>query len=214
MNLAPFADEKSVLKQRRLWRSVVEQIEAGNMPPEDQKQPAKEQRERLTRWVKQALAAADKADREQPDPGRAVIRRLNRSEYNRTIRDLTGIDFDVAGAVGMPDENTGSSFDNLAAALNFPSARRWRNISRGPTWCWKSSTPRPKTRAPRERILMVRPLQKLIATRPGDGVSARDAAKKVVESFARRAYRRPVEAREIDRFLSLFDRSSRQGTRF
>ena len=53
VNLLPFPDAKAVLKQRRLWRSIAAQVETGDMPPDGEKQPAKEQRERLVRRVGQ-----------------------------------------------------------------------------------------------------------------------------------------------------------------
>ncbi len=67
------------------------------------------------KWINSTLDAADELDRKQPDPGRPVVRRLTPGEYNRTLRDLLGVDFDASGAVGMPDDS-GESFDNLAAA--------------------------------------------------------------------------------------------------
>ena len=87
------------------------------MPPEDAKQPAAVARKAFVRWVGETLDAADRRDRERPDPGRAVVRRLNRGEYNRTVRDLVGVDSDFTGAVGMGDDAVGESFDNLSAAL-------------------------------------------------------------------------------------------------
>jgi len=207
VNLVPFADEKAVLKQRRLWRSVIVQLQSGDMPPEGEKELAKEQRERFINWIKQSLAGADKADREKPDPGRSVIRRLNRSEYNRTIRDLTGIDFDFAGTVGLPDEASAGSFDNLAAALNLSSTQMEKCFA-GADLVLEKLYATPKDKKPKGKSAYGPALDKLIVARPAEGLSAHDAAKKVVESFARKAYRRPVEPREVDRLVALFDRAS------
>src|SRR5690606_17835292 len=49
-------------------------------------------------------------------PGRVTIRRLNREEYNNTIRDLVGVDFDPAE--GFPADDTGYGFDNIGDVLS------------------------------------------------------------------------------------------------
>src|SRR5438552_4045347 len=54
--------------------------------------------------------------REHPDPGRVTIRRLNRAEYNNTIRDLTGIDFQPAA--DFPEDDSGYGFDNIGDVLS------------------------------------------------------------------------------------------------
>ncbi len=52
------------------------------------------------------------------DPGRVTIRRLNRSEYNNTIRDLIGIDFHPAD--DFPSDDVGYGFDNIGDVLSMP----------------------------------------------------------------------------------------------
>jgi mono/diheme cytochrome c family protein len=122
LNLATFTDEKLVLKQRKAWRVVAEQLAAGEMPPAAAKQPTKDERDRVVKWITSTLDAADELDRKRPDPGRPVVRRLTPNEYNRTVRELLGVDADIAGAVGMPDDTVSESFDNLAAVLNISDA--------------------------------------------------------------------------------------------
>ena len=58
VNLAPFADEAAVLRERKLWRSVAEQLKSGEMPPEGAKQPTADQR----MPVSQVVANADRGD--------------------------------------------------------------------------------------------------------------------------------------------------------
>ena len=52
------------------------------------------------------------------DPGRVTIRRLNRAEYNNTIRDLCGVDFKPAD--DFPADDVGYGFDNIGDVLSFP----------------------------------------------------------------------------------------------
>jgi hypothetical protein len=206
VNFAPLKDEKAALRLRKLWRSVVGQLESGEMPPEDQKQPTPEQRQRFVAWAKGALAAVEKADRERPDPGRSLVRRLNRSEYNRTVRDLTGIDIDPAGAVGMPDETVGEAFDNLAAALSLSAAQMEKYFA-------AAELVLDRLYPVQKGKTQISPaLAKLIAAKPGEKLAPRETAAKVLERFARRAYRRPVETREVERLMKLYDLAAKEGT--
>ena len=52
------------------------------------------------------------------DPGRVTIRRLNRAEYNNTIRDLVGVDFQPAD--DFPSDDVGYGFDNIGDVLTMP----------------------------------------------------------------------------------------------
>ena len=204
LNLAPFTDAKSVLKSRKVWRGVAEAVAGGEMPPEGAKQPTKAERDRAVRWIAATLDAADARDRDRPDPGRAVVRRLTPSEYNRTVRDLLGPDFDISAAVGMPDDTVGESFDNLAAALNFSDTLTEKYFAAADLvierlYAAPAKGPKPK---PGE----LPPLLATVVT-PGD-------AKATVARLARRAYRRPVEAREVARLLTLFDTATAGGATF
>ena len=86
------------------------------MPPEDRPQPSREEVAQLTRWIKSALKAEDCG--RTFDPGRVTIRRLNRAEYNNTIRDLIGIDFHPAD--DFPSDDVGYGFDNIGDVLSMP----------------------------------------------------------------------------------------------
>ena len=60
----------------------------------------------------------DDCDCDKPDPGRVTIRRLNRAEYNNTIRDLVGVDFSPAD--DFPADDSGHGFDNIGDVLSLP----------------------------------------------------------------------------------------------
>src|SRR5204862_4505812 len=55
-------------------------------------------------------------DPKNPDPGRVTIRRLNRTEYRNTIRDLMGLDFKADDE--FPPDDTGYGFDNIGDVLS------------------------------------------------------------------------------------------------
>jgi len=95
---------------------VREYLEGGLMPPEDRPQPGRDEIGGVTRWIKSALTP-DECGR-TVDPGRVTIRRLNRAEYNNTIRDLVGVDFRPAD--DFPSDDVGYGFDNIGDVLSMP----------------------------------------------------------------------------------------------
>ena len=85
------------------------------MPPDGKTQPTQAERDRITGWIDRELFKIDPA---HPDPGRVTIHRLNRAEYNNTIRDLTGVDFRPAD--DFPPDDSGYGFDNIGDVLSLP----------------------------------------------------------------------------------------------
>ncbi len=111
--LHQYRDEISVLRGRRQWKEIIALVENGEMPPEDKKQPTAEEKQQ---FLAAAGALFSKADAAPPDPGRLTLRRLNRVEYNRTIRDLLQLDFRPAD--DFPSDEVGHGFDNIADVLS------------------------------------------------------------------------------------------------
>lgn len=95
LNLERFTDEASVMGDRAVWKLVYDQVEAHMMPPPKRDdQPTPEERARLMAWVKEMLARPEPALGAR-DPGKPVLRRLTRLEYNNTVRDLLGLTTDL-----------------------------------------------------------------------------------------------------------------------
>jgi hypothetical protein len=97
---------------RDLWWRVLKNLRANLMPPAKKSQPTREQKQLIQHWIKTAVFEVDPRN---PDPGRVTIRRLNRVEYQNTIRDLVGVDFDAMGV--FPPDDTGHGFDNIGDVL-------------------------------------------------------------------------------------------------
>lgn len=116
LNLAALEDETKALASRRVWRKVKENVEGTLMPPEERPQPSRREIEDLNRWIEQALSRANPVH--DVDPGRVTIRRLNREEYNNTVRDLLGVDFHPAD--DFPSDDVGYGFDNIGDVLTIP----------------------------------------------------------------------------------------------
>lgn len=97
---------------RKRWEKVLALTRAEVMPPADMDQPAGDERERLAAWIKRDAFHLDPA---QLDPGRVTLRRLNRTEYRNTVRDLMGVDYDAQA--DFPADGSGHGFDNVADVL-------------------------------------------------------------------------------------------------
>ncbi len=113
LNLSLYRTEAGVLKDRKTWEKVLHNLRIGEMPPKNKPQPSLEQRDQVTAWIESTIF---KVDCDNPDPGRVTIRRLNREEYNNTIRDLLGMDFQPAA--NFPADDTGYGFDNIGDVLS------------------------------------------------------------------------------------------------
>ncbi|MDB5385060.1 MAG: hypothetical protein JWM11_706 [Planctomycetaceae bacterium] len=97
---------------RKRWSAVVERLQAGEMPPKEQPRPTEKEVHALTDWLSPRVAAADAAARAAQ--GRVVLRRLNRVEYENTVRDLLGITINLKEQ--LPQDSSADGFDNAGAA--------------------------------------------------------------------------------------------------
>jgi hypothetical protein len=113
LDLRIYTDTKSTLRARPVFEKVLKHLQAHEMPPENKPQPAAAEREVIVRWVTTTFFPCDC---DHPDPGRVTVRRLNRSEYNNTIRDLVGINFQPAD--DFPADDSGYGFDNIGDVLS------------------------------------------------------------------------------------------------
>jgi hypothetical protein len=98
------------------WKTISGKLHSGEMPPPDAPQPPQSEREFLAQWIDTQLAKVFTSG--PRDPGRVTIRRLNRAEYNNTIRDLVGVDFQPAD--DFPADDVGYGFDNIGDVLSMP----------------------------------------------------------------------------------------------
>ncbi|MEW4455344.1 DUF1592 domain-containing protein [Bremerella sp. JC817] len=99
---------------RKKWSSVLDMLVNGTMPPRDYDQPAVEELQSVLTWVQDALSSIDCSS--PANPGRETIRRLNRVEYQNTIRDLVGIDYQATQS--FPADDVGYGFDNIGDVLS------------------------------------------------------------------------------------------------
>ncbi len=113
LDLSKFQNTSQVLKDGETWESVARNVGESHMPPKKQPQPSPQQRDRLVAWIESTLS---QAYCDLSDPGRVTLRRLNREEYNNSVRDLFGIDFRPADT--FPSDDVGYGFDNIGDVLS------------------------------------------------------------------------------------------------
>lgn len=102
---------------RRQWMAVLQQLREGNMPPVDEPRPTVEDLQSVMNWISGKAEEAERARRETE--GRVVMRRLNRAEYANTVRDLLGVEVDLADL--LPLDTSTNGFDNNAELLHTSS---------------------------------------------------------------------------------------------
>jgi len=93
----------------RRWIAVHDRIQSGEMPPARSPRPASDEIAAILRPLAQSLSDADRA---RP---RGVLRRLNRVEYENTVRHLLGISAELQEL--LPQDTPSHGFDNLGDAL-------------------------------------------------------------------------------------------------
>ena len=106
------ADVDRVAVDAATWEKVVRKLRLRTMPPLGSRRPDEATYESLTSWLEGELDSAALA---HPNPGRPVLHRLNRAEYANAIRDLLGLNVDVAAL--LPPDDAAYGFDNVADAL-------------------------------------------------------------------------------------------------
>ncbi|MEE8257720.1 MAG: DUF1592 domain-containing protein [Acidobacteriota bacterium] len=107
---------KAALKGGEIWEKVREKLLRGEMPPEGRPRPDPETVTAVLEWIESSPNRPSRDPR--PDPGRVTARRLNRAEYNNTVRDLAGVD--LRPADDFPADDAGYGFDNIGDVLSLP----------------------------------------------------------------------------------------------
>lgn len=125
LNFEAMTSASALLDQRERWDDVIQKLRDREMPPADEPQPAEHQRQAVAAWLTSELARLDKTI--PPNPGRVTARRLNRAEYNNTIRDLLGVDTHPAD--DFPQDDSGYGFDNIGDVLSLSPALMEKYIS-------------------------------------------------------------------------------------
>ena len=112
-------DMSNVGGQAEVWEKVLLKLRMGAMPPPGRPRPDKPTLDAFVSWLETELDTSAARD---VNPGRTgSVHRLNRSEYQNAIRDLLGLEIDVAALLPVDDADK-NGFDNVANMLSVSPA--------------------------------------------------------------------------------------------
>lgn len=169
-------------------RKILGRLRDRDMPPPGAKQPTTEEHDALQAAVNRFVSAAPVAK----TPGRVLLHRLSRTEYNNSVRDVFGVT--IRPADNFPaDGSGGGGFDNNADTLYVPPLLMERYLEAAQTVA---------DAAPEGRVFFVKPAKNATPTR---------TARTILEFFAARAFRRPLEPNEADPFVRLYEKAVQKG---
>ncbi len=188
LDLSRFDSMDKILSEALLWDDILIQLSQGDMPPKEADLPTLNERSEFLNWVESSLQKA--ACQSGPHAGPAVLRRLNRAEYSASVRDLLDIHFD-AGEALPSDGSGGEGFDNASETLFISPihAEKYMDAARV---------------AVEYAFADPRSLRRFLVAEPDKKTSPEVAARRVIENFLPRAFRRSIPESEILEYLALF----------
>jgi len=187
----------AALRHHRFLENIAKQVELGDMPPDDEDLlPSDAEREALVREIGSLLKKLESGDFPR-NPGRTTVRRLNRNEYNNTVRDLFGIDFQP-GRDFPADGAGGEGFDNVGDALFVQPSLMEKYLA-----------------ASKKVVSAIYDdpgrLARAIVAKPSERTPPAKAARVVLLTHASLAFRRRVLDEDLAPLLDLFSRQIASG---
>ncbi|MFN3651359.1 MAG: DUF1592 domain-containing protein [Armatimonadota bacterium] len=211
VNLELLTSQKSLAEKRDVWEKVLHVMKASTMPPRNLPQPTKAERERLSTWLDAQLFAVNC---DLKDPGRVTMRRLNRVEYDNTVRDLTGLD--VKPSELFPSDDVGYGFDNIGDVLTISPLLMEKYLNAAEEIADRAIVT-PESRGGKLPAELPESHRRIITTAAAPDASLDDkkkAARASLAEFGRRAYRRPLQDGELDRLVKIVELSVKDGDSF
>ncbi len=166
------------------WRKAAARVKAHDMPPKGMPQPSDADRLMFGDWLVKLKYLSQK------DPGPFVIRRLTKTEYGNTLHDLFGVEPSIAD--GLPDEVSGEGYLNSLSAIQLE-----QYLKIADKVLERIAKPQGSPAIATQKQLFGKPA--------AAGTPPREAAREVARSLARKAYRRPPTAAELDVLVAAFD---------
>jgi hypothetical protein len=220
LDLEKINTDAAALNWPEVWEQVAERLKAREMPPAKSAQPKEEEHLKILDWVAHVArlqVSCDQLTKEQLEKstaGYTMNRRLNRTEYSNTVRDLLGIDL-RPGELLPSEGGGGEGFDNTGGTL-FTTPALMEKYLEAAELVVATLLPSPEAKDGKkvdaDQVDAAR--RKLLLATPGANMQPRDAARAILQPLLPRAFRRPVADKEIDRYLALFDKALQRGDSF
>jgi Protein of unknown function (DUF1592)/Protein of unknown function (DUF1588)/Protein of unknown function (DUF1587)/Protein of unknown function (DUF1585)/Protein of unknown function (DUF1595) len=198
VNLAQDVDIRQILDHRETWTTALSLIEAGDMPPKDAKKLTNEHRALLVAFLKKHLDSLDCSTLR--DPGKPILRRLNRVEYDFAVQDLTGLPLKLAE--GFSPDETSYGFDNIGDALSLSPVQVEQ---------YHAAALAIVAELKEQRKINLKLYEATFGKTPLAENESEKSAKQALDAFASRAFRRPVESEMVERMMDVYRRSRAKG---
>jgi hypothetical protein len=108
-------------KTMMLWEEIMNRINSGDMPPEDEERPKPEDIAKVSEWIAAQLHEGE-ALRQSGGGEKVTFHKLTREEYANAVRDLLGVNFDVKGPWGLPEDPDWHGFERIGSVLTLSPA--------------------------------------------------------------------------------------------
>ena len=201
INLKAALGSEPLVKNLDLWKTVINRIENGDMPPKKNDQPSYSEKKALLKWLDREVVQFDYSSID--DPGYEQARRLTHIEFSNTLRDLLGLNMNLVE--DFPIDLSGKSgFDNSANTLFLQPILMERYLG-AIDKAVEATIPlegNPKGKSP---VLIVWPNNK---------EEELEAAGKIINRFLLRAFRRPPTNREVNEVSAVYNRSREKNEPF
>ncbi|MGC2659836.1 MAG: DUF1592 domain-containing protein [Bryobacteraceae bacterium] len=204
LSLVGYSSTDAMLKDRAEWEKVVAKLQAGEMPPKGMPQPTPDAVKTVVSWLQDQFALADK--NAKPDPGHLVAHRLNRAEYNNTVRDLLAVNFKPSS--GFPADDSGYGFDNIGDVLTVSPVLTEKYLAAAEQIAVDAiPTIKPQAQVPES-------YKRIFICGHPPGEHTKECARTDLAHLAQLAYRRPVTAEEVKQLTRLVARARHDGLPF
>jgi hypothetical protein len=198
VDLAQDENPSLMLVHHHTWRTALDQLESGDMPPSSARQPTDEERDLMVEFLRILL---DKLNCENSqEPGKPILRRLNRVEYDLTIQHLTGLDLHLSD--NFPPDPLGYGFDNIGEVLQLSPVQVEMYLGSAREIVSQLTTSKDQNPAAYQQVFF---------KQPETADAEESVARLLMTDFASKAFRRPVKSDYVDRLMTLYLKSRDQG---
>lgn len=203
IDLSTIASGEIAGKHGSFWDLAARRVEKREMPPADATPLSDADRQKLVRWMRNRPRAAfceelATEDNKRTYHSQASTRRLNRLEFINAYRDLLGVGLSE-DTLPPSDGAGGEGFDNVADVL-FTSTSHMDTYLKAAAESIDAVIDYPVSD---NRSILANLLRDELKTQPAQGHELA-AVERILATFARHAWRRPVEGPEVAKLLELF----------